>query len=461
VLWRGLRQRGYADGYTILTDWLRPQREAARVAAVRRFERPPGEHAQADWGHVGDVEMNGQVRKLWVLTFSFAYSRMMMTKVAPEQKLATLMRMHEEAFRQLGGVPEEILYDRMKTVWQEIDERGEVVWNPVFLDFARYWGFTPRLCRPGHPLGWAQTKGKVESGVKYVRRNFLCGLQGQEPDSMEDLNNQLRQWVWNVANRRVHGTTHEPAMARWEAERLPYSYAGEELRQVARDAFLHWQGSRYSVPWIYAGKPVWVRQQAGRVQVRHGADCIADHPLARRKPLVVIESLRHARTLQHRPIATPEAKANLLYCSRNGYQRCNCNVLMILHIGLYCRLQNAAESIGETNGPVSHGLSAKSAPGIPTRPHAAGGNGQPSVCFVITGRKADNSIWPSTTPATQLLIAVVGSDRHDKPGGVGAISPQACSHESNPESVQLGTGTGDEDSVKAESSRTRRYCLAR
>ena len=85
--------------------------------------------------------------------------------------------MHEQAFRQLGGVPEEILYDRMKTVWVEIDERGEVVWNPVFLDFARYWGFTPRLCRPYR----AQAKGKVESGVKYVRRNFLCGLQGREP----------------------------------------------------------------------------------------------------------------------------------------------------------------------------------------------------------------------------------------------------------------------------------------
>jgi|SRR5579872_6334916 len=60
---------------------------------------------------------------------------------------------------------------RPKTVWLEIDERGEVVWHPVFLDFARYWGFQPRLCRPYR----AQTKGKVESGVKYVRRNFLCG----------------------------------------------------------------------------------------------------------------------------------------------------------------------------------------------------------------------------------------------------------------------------------------------
>jgi hypothetical protein len=72
----------------------------------------------------------------------------------------------------------------MKTVWLETDDRGEIVWHPVFLDFARYWGFTSPLCRPYR----AQTKGKVESSVKYVRRNFLCGLQGREPGGIADLN---------------------------------------------------------------------------------------------------------------------------------------------------------------------------------------------------------------------------------------------------------------------------------
>jgi len=65
------------------------------------------------------------------------------------------LRMHESAFREWGAVPEEILYDRMRTIWTGTDERGEIIWNAVFLDFARYWGFTPRLCRPYR----AQTKG--------------------------------------------------------------------------------------------------------------------------------------------------------------------------------------------------------------------------------------------------------------------------------------------------------------
>src|SRR2546430_510758 len=265
VLLRELRERNYTGSYTILTDWLRPQRSAARVVAVRRFETAPGQQAQVDWGHLGTLEMAGQEQKLHGFTFTLGYSRRMVAEAALDQKLGTLLRLHEAAFQQIGGVPEEILYDRMKTVWLGTDERGEIVWHPVFLDFARYWGFTPRLCRPYR----AQTKGKVESGVKYVRRNFLCGLQGREPDSLSDLNAQLREWIWGVANQRVHGTTHEQVLVRWDVEQFslqslagqpPYPHVDGELRKVARDAYVDWQGSRYSVPWQYAGQDVWVRE---------------------------------------------------------------------------------------------------------------------------------------------------------------------------------------------------------
>jgi len=298
VLLRELRERGYSGGYTLLTDWLRPQRESARTVAVRRFETPPGKQAQVDWGHLGTLEMNGEERKLWGFTFTLGYSRTMMAEAGVDQKLGTLLRMHEEAFRQLGGVPEEILYDRMKTVWLETDERGEIVWHPVFLDFAHYWGFTPRLCRPYR----AQTKGKVESGVKYIRRNFLCGLQGREPSCLSDLNGQLRSWVWEVANQRVHGTTHEQVAARWDVDqrnlqpldgRPPYPYIDDELRKVARDAYVSWQGSRYSVPWEYAGRSVWVRECGCDVEVQYGRERIAVHSQAQRKHAVVTQTEHH------------------------------------------------------------------------------------------------------------------------------------------------------------------------
>jgi transposase len=299
VLLRELRERGYQGGYTILTDWLRPQRRAAQAVAVRRFETAAGKQAQVDWGHLGTLEIEGRQQALWGFTFTLGYSRAVVAVAAVNQKLGTLLRMHEEAFREMGGVPEEILYDRMKTVWQGTDERGEIVWNPVFLDFARYWGFKPRLCRPYR----AQTKGKVESGVKYVRRNFLCGLQGREPAGLEELNGQLRVWVWEVANQRVHGTTHEKVGHRLETERTSlqpldgrpvYPYSDEETRKVARDAYVSWQGSRYSVPWQYAGREVWVRQRGEQVEVRHAADCIALHPRAQRQHAVITQAEHHA-----------------------------------------------------------------------------------------------------------------------------------------------------------------------
>ena len=298
VLLRELRERSYSGSYTILTDWLRPQRESARVVAVRRFETPPGQQGQVDWGHLGSIELNGREHKLWGFTLTLGYSRMMMAEAALDQKLGTLLRMHEEAFRQLDGVPEEILYDRMKTVWLETDSRGEIVWHPVFLDFARYWGFTPRLCRPYR----AQTKGKVESGVKYVRRNFLCGLQGRQPGCLADFNAQLRAWVWEVANQRVHGTTRQQVSARWDAEqfnlqpiagRPSYPYCDDELRKVARDAYVSWQGSRYSVPWQYAGKQVWVCNCNWDVEIRYGAQRIARHSQASRKHAIVTQAEHH------------------------------------------------------------------------------------------------------------------------------------------------------------------------
>jgi transposase len=319
VLLRELKARSYVGGYTILKDWLQPQREAARVVAVRRFETPPGRQAQVDWGHLGSLELDSIERQLWAFTFTLGYSRMMMASAALNQKLGTLLRMHEEAFRQLGGVPEEILYDRMRTVWQGTDERGEIIWNPVFLDFSRYWGFTPRLCRPYR----AQTKGKVESGVKYVRRNFLCGLQGREPDGLDDLNNQLRQWVWNVANQRVHGTTHEQVMARWDADqmslqtmkgRAAYAYLDDELRRVARDAFVSWQGSRYSVPWVYAGKEVWVRERAGDVEVRYGAEQIAVHAQAPRKHVI----MRNAEHHEGIPLGVRQERKTLVHLQQTA-----------------------------------------------------------------------------------------------------------------------------------------------
>jgi len=295
VLLRELRERGYAGGYTILTDYLRPQRQAAWAVAVRRFETPPGHQAQVDWGQLGVLEQAAERQKVWGFVFTLGYSRAMAIDVALDQRLETFLRLHEEAFHQLGGVPAEILYDRVKTVWLGTDERGEVRWHPVFLDFARYWGFTPRLCRPYR----AQTKGKVESSIRYVRGIALPGLEASSP---ADLRMQLRAWAWEVANRRVHGTTHQVGWDAWQAEvpqlqplggRPPYPYLPECTRRVARDAYVTYQTNRYSVPWTAAGRDVILRERGDLLEILQHGERLALHPLCPIRHQVLTEPAHH------------------------------------------------------------------------------------------------------------------------------------------------------------------------
>ena len=75
--------------------------------------------------------------------------------------------------------------------------------------------------------------------------------------------------------------------------RQPYPYSDDELRKVARDAYVSWQASRYSVPWQYAGKEVWVRERGVEVEVHYGGDRIAIHQHAIRKHEVITQRTHH------------------------------------------------------------------------------------------------------------------------------------------------------------------------
>jgi transposase len=282
VLLAELKERGYSGCYTTLKDYLHPLRKEAAVVAVRRFETSPGHQAQLDWGELGHIETAQGRRTLYGFAFTLGHSRALFADIATDTKIATLLRLHEAAFAELGGIPREILYDRMKTVVLGTDERGETQWNLQFLDFARHWGFTPRACRAYRP----QTKGKVESGIGYLRKNFLCG---RVADGIADLRAQMRTWLWQVANQRIHGTTHRHVFAAWQQEkpfllpllgRSPYPYAHEEQRRtVSRDAFVSFKGNRYSVPWRVAAQEVLLQERDGQLHIRRGGERLACHLL--------------------------------------------------------------------------------------------------------------------------------------------------------------------------------------
>lgn len=311
VLLRELQARGYPGGYTLLREFLKPLRQQAHSVAVRRFETPPGHQAQVDWGDLGDITYpDGSHHKLNAFVLTLGYSRAMFCDLAPDQKLPTFLKMHEAAFAALGGVPEAILYDNTKTVvlkllTQGVDTRGEVQLHPTFADFARYWGFTPRLCRPYRP----QTKGKVESGVKYLRYNFLCG---RDADALDDLSRQLHTWNRTVAMPRVHGTTHRVVQEAWEEEKLhlqamgsrsAYPFVVEDKRSVSRDGFVRWGANRYSVPWQHAGQEVRVRERGSVVEIVRDQRVLAVHLLCPQRNQTLCQSEHHAGIPTHTPQA--------------------------------------------------------------------------------------------------------------------------------------------------------------
>ena len=183
-LHRELRELGYTGGYSILTDFLREIRPTEPAPFEVRFETPPGRQAQVDFAHFRTVftDEPGMERIVWLFSLVLGHSRMLWARFVLHQDLPTLLRCHAAAFEALGGVPEHILYDRMRTVFSREDpEAGHIVYNRTLLEFARHYGYLPKACKPYR----AKTKGKVERPFRYIREDFFLGRSFR---NLDDLN---------------------------------------------------------------------------------------------------------------------------------------------------------------------------------------------------------------------------------------------------------------------------------
>ena len=207
-LFEEVRAAGYPGGVAQLQVFVRQVRPRPPAEEVVRFETPPGHQAQVDFA---SFRFPWGKRHAFLLVLG--YSRLLWLQFYARQTMATVIEALEAAFTYLGGVPRELLFDQMRSVVVD-DQRadgGRVLENPEFLRFATHWGFRIRACRPYR----AQTKGKVERPVRYVRDNFAYG---REFLGDGDLNAQALLWLDATANGRVHGTTHEAPRTRFERD---------------------------------------------------------------------------------------------------------------------------------------------------------------------------------------------------------------------------------------------------
>jgi len=279
AIYEELRVMGYRGSYDVVKRFVSPLRQEAEIEATVRFETPPGRQGQADWGQCWTI-IGGKRVKVHLFVLTLGYSRRMYAIATDDEKMPAFLRSHEEAFEFLGGVAHEIVYDNLKSVVLGRDFEGSrFEWNPVFWDFSRYYGFRPAPHRPYRP----QTKGKVESGVKYVKRF----LRGKEFASLEDLNSRLLEWIVTVADERIHGTTHRrPAEMFLDEKDLLLSVKGRRAyvleerstRLVPKDCLVAFQTNRYSVPYRLAGKRVEVLTDGEMIKIYHSGELVSCHP---------------------------------------------------------------------------------------------------------------------------------------------------------------------------------------
>jgi transposase len=297
---------GFTGGRLQVQRFVRPYREQRKWSELATvcFETGPGEQAQVDYGQLW-VWIGGQWERVRLFVFTLGYSRRLYSCGYQNERLATLIDGHERAFRWFGGVTLSCLYDNPRTLVLGRSE-NKVLWHPVFEDFASYYGFTPHACQPHRP----RTKGKVESGVKYVKRNALAGRRF---NSWDELNGWLERWSVEAAAVRNHGTAHERPIDRFAREQLtplgarpPYRCQRVQMRQVANDALVTLGAARYSVPVEYVGKTVSVQESATHYEIFHQDRLIACHGKAARHS-VVTEPTHYAGLLRAGGNSSPAA----------------------------------------------------------------------------------------------------------------------------------------------------------
>jgi len=242
-----------------------------------------GEVCQVDFGYLGKIydPDEGRLRKAWVFVAVLGYSRHMFAHIVFDQRTTTWLELHVALFNELGGVPEVLVPDNLKAavIRAAFAVGGTTTLNRSYRELARHYGFKIDPTPPRSP----EKKGKVESGVKYVKRNFF------KPRVLVDIHHarcELARWVKEIAEERIHGTTgRRPREVFKEEERaalrplpgVPYERVEWKEAKVHRDCHVVFEKRQYSVPWRLVGQEVWIRATGSTVTIHADDVRVATH----------------------------------------------------------------------------------------------------------------------------------------------------------------------------------------
>ena len=282
-----VRSKGYTGSHTAFYDFL----SKIKIPEQKHFTpygTAPGEQAQFDWSQY-TVLVGGELTNIYIFSYINSFSRYLIFEVSLSQNQAAVFEALENGLIESEGACTRIQTDNAKAFVINAS-KDNFQWNPRYLTLCGYYGFAPSRSLPGHP--WS--KGKVEKPFSFLETHFIAGSSFND---FPDLQNRLKNFQSDV-NNRVHSTTKAKPVDLFNKEKLslltlPESrYVGvkEDTRKVSYDCLISYNGSRYSVPWMFAGKFVWIKISKGYyLQIYSQSNkLMAQHELSLKKGSTVI-----------------------------------------------------------------------------------------------------------------------------------------------------------------------------
>jgi transposase len=274
-----VRQYGFPGSYNAIQRFVKNIKgKSAAVTMMLDFQ--PGECAQVDFGSGPKLvnDFTGEIIKTWIFVMVLAWSRHMYAEVVLRQDVETWLGCHRRAFEWFNGVPQKILIDNAKCAITKACYYDPVV-QRSYGDFAEGYGFIISACPPYDPA----KKGRVESGVKYVKNSFvpLRHFRG-----LTDANEQIRSWLLEIAGNRIHGSTHEKPLTLFETERYllkalpnnPPELAVWEKVTLHGNCHVQFLKCYYSAPYQLVRQVLWLRASETTVRLYREHELVALHP---------------------------------------------------------------------------------------------------------------------------------------------------------------------------------------
>ncbi len=273
------RQHGFTGSYNAIQRFVKGiKNQPTAITMILEFQ--PGECAQVDFGAGPPLinETTGEMTKTWIFVMVLAWSRHMYAEIILRQDVETWLGCHRRAFEWFNGIPKKIIIDNAKCAITKACYYDPIV-QRSYGEFAEGYGFIISACPPYDP----QKKGRVESGVKYVKNNFvpLRLFRG-----LSDSNHQLKSWVLETAGNRIHGSTHEKPLTLFETERHvlkplpdnPPELAVWEKVKLHGNCHVQFLKCYYSAPYQWVRQLLWLRASETTVRLYHDHELVAIHP---------------------------------------------------------------------------------------------------------------------------------------------------------------------------------------